>query len=64
MFLIVTGKKRASSTKLSRRLSLCKKDVSTFKRKAMAVMASSDDIKLKGTIDIDEFFVGEKMKKS
>lgn len=58
MFLISTGKKGASSTDLSRRLSLRQKTYYSFKRKAMAAMASSGHIKLKGTVDVDEFFVG------
>lgn len=57
-FLVSTGKKGISSTDLSRKLSLRQKTCYNFKRKIMAAMASSGYVKLKGTVDVDEFFVG------
>ena len=57
-FLVSTGKKGISSTELSRKLSLRQKTCYAFKRKVMASMASSGFIKLAGTVDVDEFFVG------
>lgn len=57
-FLVSTGKKGISSTELSRKLSLRQKTCYTFKRKVMASMKSSGFIKLAGTVDVDEFFVG------
>ena len=57
-FLVSTGKKGISSTELSRKLSLRQKTCYSFKRKVMAAMESSGFIKLEGTVDVDEFFVG------
>jgi len=57
-FLVSTGKKGISSTELSRRLSLRQKTCYYFKRKVMTAMKSSGFIKLEGTVDVDEFFVG------
>lgn len=57
-FLESTGKKGISSTELSRKLSLHQKTCYAFKRKVMASMESSGFIKLAGTVDVDEFFVG------
>lgn len=57
-FLVSTGKKGISSTELSRKLSLRQKTCYSFKRKVMAAMKSSGFIKLEGTVDVDEFFVG------
>lgn len=57
-FLVSTGKKGISSTELSRRLSLRQKTCYYFKRKVMTAMQSSGFIKLEGTVDVDEFFVG------
>lgn len=58
LFLVSTGKKGISSTELSRKLSLGQKTCYYFKRKIMRAMQSSGDIKLKGKVDVDEFFVG------
>lgn len=58
VFLVSTGKKGISSTELSRRLSLRQKTCYYFKRKVMQAMKSSGHIKLKGKVDVDEFFVG------
>ena len=58
VFLVSTGKKGISSTELSRKLSLRQKTCYSFKRKVMAAMASSGHLKLNGTVDVDEFFVG------
>jgi len=57
-FLVSTGKKGVSSTELSRRLSLRQKTCYYFKRKVMAAMHSSGHVKLEGTVDVDEFFIG------
>lgn len=58
VFLVSTGKKGISSTELSRKLSLRQKTCYYFKRKVMQAMQSSGSIKLKGRVDVDEFFVG------
>ena len=58
VFMVSTDKKGISSTGLSRKLSLRQKTCYSFKRKAMAAMASTGQVKLKGTVDVDEFFVG------
>ncbi len=58
VFLVSTGKKEISSTELSRKLSLRQKTCYYFKRKIMQAMQSSGTIKLKGRVDVDEFFVG------
>lgn len=57
-FLVSTGKKGISSTELSRKLSLRQKTCYHFKRKVMVAMQSSGHIKLKGKVDVDEFFLG------
>lgn len=58
VFLVSTGKKGISSTELSRKLSLRQKTCYYFKRKIMEAMQSSGSVKLKGRVDVDEFFVG------
>jgi transposase-like protein len=58
IFLVSTGKKGISSTELSRKLSLRQKTCYYFKRKIMKAMQSSGHIKLRGKVDVDEFFVG------
>lgn len=64
IFLVSSSKKGASSTELSRRLSLRQKTCYYFKRKAMAAMHLSHQAadQLCGKVDVDEFFVGGKIK--
>lgn len=64
VFLVSSSKKGMSSTELSRRLSLRQKTCYYFKRKAMAAMHLNNKVadKLQGKVDVDEFFVGGKMK--
>jgi transposase-like protein len=58
VFLVSTGKKGISSTELSKKLSLRQKTCYSFKRKVMTAMQSSGQYKMKGKVDVDEFFVG------
>jgi len=64
IYLVSSSKKGMSSTELSRRLSLRQKTCYYFKRKAMAAMYANNQAadKLCGKVDVDEFFVGGKMK--
>jgi hypothetical protein len=65
-FLVGTDKKGGSSLELNRRIGLRAKTCYYFKRKVMKSMHSSGALKLTGTVEVDESFVGgmEKDKRS
>jgi len=58
VYFVSTNKKGISSTELSRKLGLRQKTCWFFKRKVMKAMESSGNYPLKGSVDVDEFFVG------
>ena len=58
LYFVSTNKKGISSTELSRKLGLRQKTCWFFKRKVMKAMESSGNYPLKGSVDVDEFFVG------
>lgn len=58
IYMMVCSKKGTSSYELSRQLSLRQKTCWAFQRKVLAAMKSEGKNPLKGTIEVDEFFVG------
>lgn len=58
VFLVVTTKKGISTHELGRKLEMRQKTCWLFKRKIMEAMKCENDKYLKGSIEVDEFFIG------
>ena len=58
IYMMVCSKKGISSYELSGQLSLRQKTCWAFQRKVLAAMKSEGKNPLKGTIEVDEFFIG------
>lgn len=59
VYYIATNKKGIASTELSRKLELRQKTCWLFKQKVMKAMKSSEKHPMTGTLEVDEFVVGQ-----
>ena len=64
MYYLSTTKKGMATTELSRKLQLRQKTCWLFKRKVMEAMKSSAQTPLTGTVEVDEFIIGNARKKN
>ena len=64
LYLISTTKRGISAAELHRKMGLHKRTCLLFKRKVMEAMASQQNYKMKGEVEVDETFIGGKDQQS